>query len=324
MAHLKSLFVASTFLALTVLGISKALTAKTFNPAPPFKEVASYKTKISASNNLADIYFPNPKDLKTGKYSFPIVLLLQGALVDRSNYSNYASIVARYGFVVVVPNRERSLPSRSQALAPLTSDITEVLEYMTAENSNSASPVFTLVDAKKLALLGHSFGGAVGLSAIADLCLESLSFCKGSFKRPKELVAGAFFGANLRNEKNEFIPINNSGIPIALLQGNLDSRALPVRAEKTYNNIQTPPKVLITILGVNHFGITNTNNPVGAIPDSQNPTLAQNIAVETIARWSGLFLRASLLKDKGAFDYVYYTGDARDPNVAIVSNLHAP
>ncbi|GAA6623269.1 alpha/beta hydrolase family protein [Scytonema sp. NUACC26] len=324
MARLKTLFVASTFLVLTVLGISKTVMAKAFNPAPLFKDVASYKTTISTSNFLAEIYFPKPKDLKTGKYSFPIVLLLQGALVDRSNYSNYASIVARYGFVVVVPNSERSLPSRSQALASQTSDITDVLKHMKAENSNSASPVFAIVNTQKLALLGHSFGGAVGLSAIANLCLESLSFCKGSFSRPKELVAGAFFGANLRDKKDEFIPINNSGIPIALLQGSLDNRALPIRAKKTYENIQTPPKALITILGVNHFGITNTNNPAGAIPDSNNSTLAQNIAVETIARWSGLFLRASVLKDKGAFDYVYYTGDARDPNVAIVLNQHTP
>ncbi|KYC39942.1 hypothetical protein WA1_28675 [Scytonema hofmannii PCC 7110] len=319
MTSLKTLSVASTFLVIAVLSIGKTVTATAFNPAPLFKDVANYKTKISGSDRLADIYFPNPKDLKTGNYSFPIVILLQGALVDKSNYSNYASIVARYGFVVVVPNSERLLPSRGQSLAPETSDITDVLKHMVAENSNSASPVFAIVNTQKLALLGHSFGGAVGLSAIANLCLESLSFCKGSFNRPKELVAGAFFGANLRDTKDEFIPINNSGIPIALLQGSLDNRALPFRAERTYDNIQSPPKALITILGVNHFGITNTNNPVGAIPDPNNSTLAQNIAVETIGRWSGLFLRASVLKDKGAFDYVYYTGDARSPNVAVIS-----
>ncbi|KAF3885517.1 MULTISPECIES: alpha/beta hydrolase family protein [Nostocales] len=320
MAGLKTLSVASTFLVFAVLSIGKTVTATAFNPAPLFKDVASYKTTISAGDRLADIYFPNPKDLKTGNYSFPIVLLLQGALVDKSNYSNYASIVARYGFVVVVPNSDRLVPSRGRALAPQTSDITDVLKYMVAENSNSASPVFAIVNTQKLALLGHSFGGAVGLSAIANLCLESLSFCKGSFNRPKELVAGAFFGANLRDTKDEFIPINNSGIPIALLQGSLDNRALPFRAKRTYDNIQTPPKALITILGVNHFGITNTSNPAGAIPDSKNSTLAQNIAVETIARWSGLFLRASVLKDKGASDYVYRTGDARDPNVAVISD----
>lgn len=43
------------------------------------------------------------------------------------------------------------------------------------------------------------------------------------------------------------------------------------------------------------------------------------MAVETVARWSGLFLRASVLDDKKAFDYVYSTGDALDKNVKVTS-----
>lgn len=143
----------------------------------------------------------------------------------------------------------------------------------------------------------------------------------GSFSRPKELVAGAFFGTSLRNfTTGEFIPVTNSGIPTAILQGNLDTIALPQRAKTTYENIQSPPKALINILGANHFGINNTNNPPGiTLPDTNNPTLPQDVAVETIARWSGLFLRASILSDRDAFNYVYSTGDALDPNVTVIS-----
>ena len=149
-----------------------------------------------------------------------------------------------------------------------------------------------------------------------------LVFVKVSFKQRKELVAGIFFGTNLRNRAtDEFIPINNSGIPTALIQGNLDAIGLPIRAEKTYNNIQNPPKALISISGANHYGITNTNNPDGPFPDPNDPTIPQDVAVETIARWSGLFLRASVLDDKEAFNYVYSTGDARDKNVTVTSQV---
>lgn len=315
MASLKAFSLVSVGVALIVWGTEKTATAATFNDAPLFNDVASYTTTISADKNLADIYFPNPKDLKTGKYSFPIALLLQGALVDKSNYSNYASIVARYGFIVVVPNNERLL-SFGKGLAPQTSQVNAVLTQMLAENSNPTSPVRGVINTQKLALLGHSLGGAVGLSAITNLCLPT--GCEGSFSRPKELVAGAFFGANLRDENDEFIPINNSVIPIALLQGTDDGRALPFRAQATYDNIKDAPKALISIIGANHFGITNTNNPLGAIPDPNNPKIEQNVAVETIARWSGLFLRASVLDDKGAFDYIYSTGDV-DPKVTVIS-----
>lgn len=318
MTTLKVLSIASAGAVFIVAGIAETAAAR-FSDAPLFNDVGSYSTTISTNNDLADIYFPNPSNLKSGNYSFPIALLLQGANVDKSNYTNFASTVASYGFVVVVPNHQKSLPQLGfTGLLPETSQLNAVLAQMVKENSNSTSPVAGVINTQKLALLGHSQGGAVGLSAISNLCLPIL--CEGSFSRPNELVAGAFFGANLRNfSTQEFIPINNSKISTALLQGNLDSIALPANAQKTYNQIQNPPKALITILGANHYGITNTNNPIGARPDSNTPTIAQDVAVETVARWSALFLRASVLNDKEALNYVYSTGDALDANVNVTS-----
>lgn len=37
--------------------------------------------------------------------------MLQGVLVDKADYSNYAETVASYGFVVVVPNNQRTATS---------------------------------------------------------------------------------------------------------------------------------------------------------------------------------------------------------------------
>lgn len=318
MTTLKTLSFASASAACMIWSIGETAVAA-FIPAPLFNDVASYSTTNLANNDLTDIYFPNPSNLKNGDHSFPVALLLQGANVDKSNYSNFASTVASYGFVVVVPNRQRSLPQFGfTGLLPDTSQIEAVLAQMVAENSNSASPVAGVINTEKLALLGHSQGGAVGLSAIGDTCIFIL--CEGSYSRPDELVAGAFFGANLRDQTTqEFIPINNSGIPTALLQGNLDGIATPARAQGTYEQIQDPQKVLITILGANHYGITNTNNPLGPIPDSSTPTLEQAVVVETVARWSALFLRANVLDDRDAFDYVYSTGDALDENATVIS-----
>ena len=224
-----------------------------------------YSTTISANNDLADIYYPKPSDLNSGNYSFPIALLLQGALVDKSFYSDYASLVARYGFVVVVPNHFRPLPinpTSPPSLLSETSQIAAVLSQMAIENTNPTSPIASVVDTQRLGLLGHSFGGAVGLSAIANKCLTELFLCREPFTRPKELLAGAFFGANLRNTiTNEFVPIANDGIAVALIQGDIDGVALSERAQSTFDKIQTPPKALISVRGANHFGITDVNNP---------------------------------------------------------------
>ncbi len=130
------------------------------------------------------------------------------------------------------------------------------------------------------------------------------------------MVGAAFFGTNRRNPSTDkFLPNNNDEIPIAILQGSLDGVALAHRAQKTYDLIEDPPKTLITITGANHYGITNSDST----RDPNRPTLDQSVANETIARWSALFLRATVLNDPGAYDYVFNTGDAEDRNVTVIS-----
>ncbi|MEG5172252.1 poly(ethylene terephthalate) hydrolase family protein [Microcoleus sp. B3-D7] len=317
----KTLAIVCTIAAFVVL--ASKVFATTIDYAPRFKETSFYSTMISANNDLADIYYPKPSDLNSGNYSFPIVLLLQGALVDKSFYSDYASHVARYGFVVVVPNHLRPSPFNPTLppnLASETSQIAAVLSQMAIEKTKPTSPIASVIDTQRLGLLGHSFGGAVGLSVIANKCLPELYLCQEPFTRPKELLAGAFFGANLRNPiANEFVPIANDGIAVALIQGDIDGVALPDRSQSTFDQIQTPPKALITVMGANHFAITDVNNPAGANPDRNSATLERAVGIETIARWSALFLRANMLKDRSAFDYIYSQGDALDPNVRVTT-----
>ena len=318
----KTIAIICAIAALAVTLGGKAYAA-TLDYSPQFKAADRYSTTISANNDLADIYYPKPSDLNSGNYSFPIALLLQGALVDKSFYSDYASLVARYGFVVVVPNHFRSLPinpSAPPSLLSETSQIGAVLSQMAIENTKPTSPIASVVDTQRLGLLGHSFGGAVGLSAIANKCLTELFLCREPFTRPKELLAGAFFGANLRNPiANQFVSIANDGIAVALIQGDIDGVALPDRAQSTFDQIQTPPKALVTVKGANHFGITDVNHPAGANPDRNTATLDRAVGIETIARWSALFLRANMLEDPAAYDYIYSQGDTLDPNVSVTS-----
>jgi dienelactone hydrolase len=300
----------------------KPATTKPCSSSPLFENVNNYNTTIAASGDQADVYFPTPSENKISSEKFPIALLLPGALVDKSNYSSFARTVASYGFVVVVSNYERSVPAfKFKGLLAEASQIHDVLAHMGTENSNPMSPVANVLDTQKLVLLGHSHGGGVGMSAIENSCI--FPFCEGEFQRPNELVAGAFYGTHRQDLKTKkFSATNNPGIPIALVQGSVDGVATPEEVQGTYELIQEPPKALITIVGANHFGITNINNPTGAKPDSSNPTLEQNKSIESIARWSALFLRAHALNDACAFDYVHKTGDAADENVSILSQTN--
>lgn len=302
------------------LGVEQAATGATFNPAPLFDNTANYLTSIPRSDggvDNADIYYPILPD--SSNSSLPIALFLQGALVDKSDYSNFANIVARYGFVVVVPNHIRTAVSPMGEVTGLLAEqqqVNDVLTYMQSENSNPTSPVASLLDPSTLVLLGHSFGGAVGIAAIQGDCFFVL--CTEEFNRPDELKAGVFYGTNfLIGQENGILPaIENDGIPLALVQGNRDGVATFANAELTYAQIQDPPKAFITIPGANHYGITNEDN---LIREPIRPKLEQDVAIETIARWSALFLRGTALNDKGAFDYVFNSGDALDPNVSVES-----
>lgn len=312
------------FLSSSTFGMT--FTAKASDFAPLYSDINRYETTILSSGDLADIYFPAP-DSDTPLNSLPIALLLQGAYVDKVNYSQYANTVASYGFIVVIPNNVNDIfvPfGFPEGFFSEQEQIVETLDYIKDENRDSDSPLFNLVDTSNLGLLGHSYGGTVGLNAIEGPC--NIPYCTSSFERPEELKAGVFYGSDYNQLENfpETPPIENGDIAIALLSGTLDGSVSPDRVAETYEQIQQPPKTLINVLGANHYGITNTNNPFGAFPDFNNPTLEQEIAIETIARWSAVFLRANLLNDEGAIDYLYNTGDLLDSNAIVTDQRSIP
>lgn len=306
-------FVFVAGLSLTVAQVT--VTPAIASPTRPYDSFDSYSTSNTSNGNATDIYFPTLED-GTAVDDLPGVLLLQGALVDKSFYSDYASQVARYGFAVSVPNHVQSVPGFGEVLAPDTSSVQAGLDQFISESNRSGSPLSGKVDTEQFGLLGHSLGGAVGLSAVGEVCLPGL--CTAPFSRPEALSGGAFFGANLRDENDVFPPIDNEGIGVALIQGNQDGRALPVNAERTFDQVQTSPSALIELNGVNHFGITTVNEPEGAVPDPSSQTVSQQTSIETAARWSGLFLRGTIQGDQEALDYVFDFGADVDPMVTNV------
>ena len=307
-----------------VSGTNSPVLASDF--APLYSNINSYETTIFSSGDLADIYFPD-MDSNTDPNLLPIALLLQGSYVDKTHYSQSANTVASYGFVVVVPNNINDVfvpIGFPEGFFSEQEQIVETLDYLKDENLDSNSPLFNLVDTNNLALLGHSYGGIVGLNAIEGTC--NPPYCTIGFERPEELKAGVFYGSdyNQLGIFPETPPIENGDVPIALLSGTLDGLASPDGVAATYAQIQQPPKALIEVLGANHYGMTNTNNPLGTVPDFNVPTLEQEIAIETIARWISVFLRANVLNDEDAIDYLYNTGDFLDSNVIVTNRRSVP
>ena len=267
----------------------------------------------AGAGDPADVYYPDPPDLRTGGYAFPTVLLLQGAKVARRFYGGVAAGVAAYGFIVVVPDHTSNNIGGPGLYAEL-GEIAAASAQMKIEAMSATAPVRGVVDTTRMALMGHSYGGASGLSGMANMCFPPIPLC--TFQRPPELVAGAFYGTNLATPVLGVPALDTGGLPVLLVQGDRDGKALPADALKTYDQIQKRPKAILTLLGANHFGVTDVDNPVGADPEVNAQTLDHAIGVASIARWTGLFLAAFLHGDAAARAALRSAG-ALDRHVAI-------
>jgi dienelactone hydrolase len=277
--------------------------------APRFARTGVYTTLIpllgdagagtgdAGAGDSADVYYPDPPDLHSGRYVFPVVLLLQGAKVARRFYSAVAAGVAGYGFIVVVPDHTSDNIGGPGLYAELV-EIAAVSAQMKIEAASATAPVRGVIDTMRIAVMGHSYGGASGLSAMTNACFPPIPLC--TFTRPPELVAGAFYGTNLATPVLGVPALDTGGLPVLLVQGDRDGKALPADAQKTYDQIQKRPKALIALLGANHYGVTDVDNPAGADPEVNAQTLDHARGLTSTARWMGLFLAAFVHGDMAA------------------------
>lgn len=273
------------------------------------------------NGDLADIHFPNiPSQLRDAfTNTFPIVALLQGANVDKAQYKPFARRLARRGFVVAVANHVRPLPPfiPVPGLYAGTSVITAVQAKMASEDGNVNSSLYKIVDTQLLALVGHSFGGVAGLLASGNVCLPP--FCETfplPFPRPQELKAAVFYGTDLVSPPVSVPQGFTEGVKVALMQGSRDSLSTPAESAATYP-LLAPLRALITIHGANHYGICKDNNPTGANPDPNAPTLSQSDAIALSAKWTALWLRAQLKSDAMAKFKFYGLVSSDDDEVGI-------
>ncbi|MEV6303647.1 hypothetical protein AB0M02_29845 [Actinoplanes sp. NPDC051861] len=259
---------------------------------------AVYSTLINGDDT--DVYYP------ASGTRLPVALLLQGANVDKAHYSSFARRLASYGFVVAVPNHTRSLFGVS-GLYPEGAQASWTVDWASAEDDDPASPLYRRVDENTLVVAGHSFGAATALSLSAGLCV--IPFCAIADVAPDELSAVVTYGGNnVLYGTDLVLPVLNT-VPVGYLQGTADGVATPAEGQTTYNLTAGTPKAFISVTGANHYGVTNGQNPAGALPDASAQTLDQAVGVETIARWSARWLLAQT-SGRGFYP-------APDPNVTV-------
>ncbi len=252
----------------------------------------------------ADLYYP----AATNNDPLPMVVLLQGGNVNAFFYSRYAARVAAEGFAVLVPDVCK-LFFFQYFLFPGVEQVTDGLAYLKSLNSAASSALNGRLDTTRLGLLGHSLGSVAGLYALRNSC--QFPFCLGTYSRPSELKAGIFYGASLPAGST----FTADGIAAGFLQGSTDTAVTPDESRVTYN--ESPAvKAYVTITGANHYGLTDVAAPEEANPDNGAQTLARETSIETIGRWSAVFLKAYVQGDSTSLTTMASGGSA-DSNATV-------
>jgi dienelactone hydrolase len=252
------------------------------------------KTIVLTNGDEADLYAPaiNPSIFVNQAVDlFPVVIVLQGANVDKANYSQLGRTLAQMGLVVVIPNHYQSVinPATGTTVDGLFTDatvITSAFERITSEDYNPQSRLYRMIDTDHLGIVGHSYGGMVGLYATMATCLPPM--CSG-YERPSALRGAVFYGTHLVNYDGSVTDLAIE-VPVMLLSGTLDSAATPLEVQQTLMTIDTP-HALISITGANHYGLCDENNPFGALPDPTEPTRRQAESIFEIAGWIAHWLQ---------------------------------
>jgi hypothetical protein len=300
--------------------------------------------------DTADLYTPLIAEKQRARYegAFPVVVVLQGANVDKEQYSILGARLAQLGFISVIPNSFRTFPPPFGSV--LFSDVQVVPRAIAAverQASDPDSPIYGIADTDTVGVVGHSLGGSAALYAAAAVCVGGLcegcpnppfgqpgEVCPELFARPDALKAVAVYGTNLVVPSPPApppppyivtpLPYDGS-IPIAFLSGSVDGISTPEETEATYHTVP-PVKSLISTIGTNHFGITDENNPVPPLQaDNIEPELPQRRGARRIAETIALWLRWHLIDDPLAADWFTSMGTSLDGTVVLdVLDLIAP
>jgi Chlorophyllase enzyme len=239
--------------------------------------------------------------------TFPLVVFLGASYVDKGMYSQFSTHLASKGYIVAVPNHiqdSRGGQFSMTGFLPSQWTPTDVWVDVRRRNWNTSSPLFGLVDKDRAAISGHSDGGAAALFATSTTCQSP--FCSGStkFALGEEFKAVAVHGTHTVPHSGrpgqlqvELEPLDvNNTIPVAIINGELDMEHVCA----TWPLIEEE-KDLIIIARVNHWGLTNEQNPIGVTQETDEiQMIPQSTSIALSAEWTAAFFDAYLKQDPDA------------------------
>lgn len=244
----------------------------------------------------------------SGDGPFPLVVIVHGSHMHPKHYANYASALAREGFVVIAPEHVRTVFGDT-AHYPQQAFINWGLNWAREANARADSPFAGRIDTETMFLTGHSMGGGVVFGVASDF--DQPGLVVDEWSRPKELVAVVVNGThNIPPPRTgDPLPIDNL-VPLAFFQGSVDTVVTADQVNRTFDVVRgVKPYLKVILEGGNHFFISDTDNPEGANPDQSPMTLDQATSVASTAKWTALWFKATAGDDEAKAALMIGAGD---------------
>jgi predicted dienelactone hydrolase len=179
-----------------------------------------------------------------GGAPYPLVLFAVGYDIDVSAYAQLLTHWAAAGFVVVAPQFPHNSPQLPSSLdendiVNHPADLSFVLTAVLRTAAHAGSPLSGIVDAREIAVVGHSDGAEVALAVADNSC------CRDGRVRAVAVLAGA--------ELDSFPGTYFGGprLPLLVAQGDADAVNPPACSAELYDQAKSP-KYYLDLLGAGH------------------------------------------------------------------------
>lgn len=178
---------------------------------------------------------------------YPLIVFSQGFEVAPERYQTLLVAWASAGFVVAAPTYPYTdgspTPSDEADIVNHPADLRRVVGAVLEASARASSVLHGLVNAREIALVGHSDGGDVTLAVAANTCCRYLGVKAAVILSGAELTS---FGGTY------FAPAGKPYPPLLVVQGSADTVNVPACSAELYDDA-TSPKWYLDLLGAPHL-----------------------------------------------------------------------
>lgn len=183
--------------------------------------------------------------MPNGATPYPLVVFGPGFDLRPSDYSTLLESWARFGYVVAAPAFPLTNPSTpggpdERDIVNQPQDMRLVITTLIRLDHRPASALFGRINVSKIAVAGHSDGGATALAVAYSSC------CRDARVRAAVILSGAMLSLG------EGPAFTKTGPPLLAVQGLADDVNRPASTADYFSEAPTP-KYLLWLKGANHL-----------------------------------------------------------------------